>query len=67
MDRYLPLAKAAAQLGLSRRTLRRDLEKLGVVFGRAGRGTQRLVSERLLAQVIARRAGTSDWAERKAS
>lgn len=64
-DRYMPLNKAAAILGVSTKTARKWLEMdCGLSFPRA-RFQRSLVSERDLAAVIAKRAGRREWSARK--
>jgi DNA-binding transcriptional MerR regulator len=61
MDKYLPLDKAAKQIGVSPKTLRRWLEKdLGLVF-RQPKFQRVLVSERDLQELIRRRTGKREW------
>ena len=61
MDKYLPLDKAAKQIGVSPKTLRRWLEKdLGLVF-RQPKFQRVLVSERDLQELIRRRTGARGW------
>jgi hypothetical protein len=61
MDKYLPLNKAAKQLGITTKTLRRWLEKdCGLVF-RLGRYERALVSERDLEVLIRKKTGERNW------
>lgn len=62
IDQYLPLNKAAKQLGVSPKTLRRWLEKeLGLTFRRLKRFERALVSERDLQELIRKRTGERNW------
>lgn len=64
IERYIPLGKAARQLGVHRQTLRKWLEiDCGLVFRSMGRGNSPLIAERDLEAVIAKRTGARNWAK----
>ena len=61
-ERYMPLRKAARQLGVHAKTLRRWLElDCGLVFPTSRRGSSPLVSEQDIQTVIAKRTGKRKW------